>query len=47
MSMTAATHAVGEENTAKNPSPAVSTSSPSWAASADRMSAWWMASTWA
>ena len=36
---TAATHARGEENTAKNASPCVSTSRPSCAASADRISA--------
>ena len=36
---TATTHARGEENTAKNASPCVSTSRPSCAASADRISA--------
>ena len=36
---TAATHARGEENTAKNASPCVSISRPSCAASADRISA--------
>jgi hypothetical protein len=35
----AATHARGEENTAKNASPWVSTSRPPWAASPDRISA--------
>ena len=40
ISSTAATHARGEENTAKNPSPWVSISLPSCAASADRISAW-------
>ena len=39
ISSTAATHARGEENTAKNSSPCVSTSRPSCAASADRISA--------
>ena len=39
ISSTAATHARGEENTAKNASPCVSTSLPSCAASADRISA--------
>ena len=39
ISSTAATHPRGEENTAKNASPCVSTSRPSCAASADRISA--------
>ena len=39
ISSTAATHARGEENTAKNASPCVSTSLPSCAARADRISA--------
>ncbi len=39
ISSTAATHARGEENAAKNPSPRVFASLPPWAARADRISA--------
>ena len=39
ISSTAATHARGEANTAKNASPCVSTSLPAWAARDDRMTA--------